>query len=42
MTLIVKIDDYAVVTPCKPLGDNRWLMVTAWPSRKATRHYLGE
>lgn len=39
--LIVEIDGYAVAAPCKPLaGDDEWLIVTAWFSRKFTQHYL--
>ncbi len=38
--LIVEIEGYAVVAPCKPLGSNRWLIVTAYYSRKYTKRYL--
>ncbi len=38
--LIVNLEDYAVVTPCKPLPDGKWLLTTAYPSRKHTKRYL--
>jgi hypothetical protein len=40
MILIVAIDNYAVAIPCKSLGRDRWLMVTAFHSRKLTQYYL--
>lgn len=40
MILVVAIDGYAVAVPCKPFGDDTWLMVTAWYSRKLTRKYF--
>ena len=40
MILVVEIDDYAVAVPCKPLGTDEWLMVTAFHSRKLTKRYL--
>jgi len=40
MILVVEIDGYAVAVPCKPLGDDRWLMVTAFRSRKYKKIYL--
>lgn len=38
--LIVNIDNYAIAAPCKPLAENRWLLITAYPSRKHTKQYL--
>jgi hypothetical protein len=38
--LIVQIGSYAITAPCKPLGKDRWLIVTAYPSRKHTNKYL--
>jgi hypothetical protein len=38
--LIVNIEGYAIAAPCKPLGEGRWLIVTAYQSRKYTKHYL--
>ncbi|MCH7227324.1 hypothetical protein MLD59_14360 [Verrucomicrobiaceae bacterium E54] len=40
MILVVEIDRYAVAVPCKPLGEDHWLMVTAYPSRKLTNRYI--
>lgn len=38
--LVVRIGDYAVVVPCKALGNDEWLMVTAWYDRKFTKEYI--
>ena len=38
--LIVEINNYAVVVPCKATGDGSWLMVTAWYDRKFTKAYI--
>ncbi len=38
--LVVKIQNRAVLVPCKKLEENRWLMVTAWFDRKFTKAYL--
>ena len=40
MLLIVKLEEQAVVVPCKPIGGNQWVMVTAFPSRKETKRYI--
>lgn len=40
MLLVVEIGNYAVVAPCKPLGGDKWMIVTAYKSRKYTRNYL--
>ena len=37
--LVVRIDNYAVVVPCKSLGNDEWLMVTSWFDRKFTEEY---
>ena len=39
--LVVKIEDYAYLVPFVESKDGRFLK-TIMPSRKATRHYLGE
>lgn len=38
--LVVQIGEYAVAVPCKSLGQDRWLLVTAYKSRKLTKRYL--
>jgi len=38
--LVVRVEDYAVVVPCKSLGNDEWLMVTAWYDRKFTKEYI--
>lgn len=40
MLLVVEIGNYAVVAPCKPLGGDKWMIVTAYKSRKYTQNYL--
>ena len=38
--LVVEIEDYAFAVPAERRG-SVWRLVTAYPSRKLTRHYLG-
>ena len=38
--LIVEIEGYAVVAPCENVGNDTWRIITAYQSRKYTKHYL--
>ena len=40
MILVVNLDNYATAAPCKPLENGKWLLITAYPSRKYTKKYL--
>jgi hypothetical protein len=40
MLYIVQIQSHAVVAPCEPAGVATWRLITAYRSRKYTKHYL--
>ncbi|APS59024.1 hypothetical protein [Piscirickettsia salmonis] len=42
MIAVVEIEGYAVIVPYVMKENGNWFLKTAYPSRKATKYYLGD